>query len=124
VKLLVEVNLSPRRIDWLTNAGFAAVHWTSVGPGQAPDPVIMAYAKEHGCIVLTQDLDFGAILAATRDARPGVVQIRSDNLSPDAIGDRVVTALRQLEPGLRTGALATIDPARTRMSLLPLRRDD
>ena len=84
----------------------------------------MAYAKEHDFIVLTQDLDFGAILAATRDASPSVVQIRSDNVSPGVIGDRVVMALRQLEPELRSGALATIDPIRTRLSLLPLRRDD
>jgi predicted nuclease of predicted toxin-antitoxin system len=26
----------------------------------------MAYAKSHGLVVLTHDLDFGAILAATR----------------------------------------------------------
>jgi len=73
---------------------------------------------------LTQDLDFSAMLAATRDVRPSFVQIRSDNVSPGAIEDRVVTALRQLEPELRNGALATIDPSRTRISLLPLRRDD
>ena len=124
MKLLVDMNLSPRWVDWLTNAGYAAVHWASIGSVQAPDAVIMSYAKQHGFIVLTQDLDFSAMLAATRDARPSVVQIRSDNVSPDAIGNRVVTALRQLEPDLRNGALATIDPIRTRMSLLPLRRDD
>ena len=124
MKLLVGMNLSPRWIDWLTNAGFGAVHWASVGPGQASDSIIMAYAREHDFIVLTQDLDFRAILAATRDAGPSVVQIRSDNVSPGVIGDRVVMALRQLEPELRSGALATIDPIRTRLSLLPLRRDD
>lgn len=124
MKLLLDMNLSPRWVDWLTGAGYAAVHWASVGSAQAANSVIMAYARDHDFIVLTQDLDFSAILAATGDARPSVIQIRADNVSPDAIGDMVVSALRQLEPELRSGALATIDPIRTRISVLALRRDD
>jgi predicted nuclease of predicted toxin-antitoxin system len=34
---------------------------------------MLAYAREHGFIVLAQDLDFSAMLAATRGARPSVV---------------------------------------------------
>ena len=118
------MNLSPRWVEWLARAGYAAVHWASVGSAHAPNSVIMSYAKEHDFVILTQDLDFSAILAATNSARPSVIQIRADNVSPDAIGDRIVTALRQLEPDLRSGALATIDPIRTRINFLPLRRDD
>lgn len=118
------MNLSPRWVDWLAGAGYTAVHWASIGPVHASDSVIMNYAKEHDFVVLTQDLDFSAILAATGDSRPSVIQIRADNVSPDAIGDRIVKALRQLEPDLQSGALATIDPYRTRINILPLQRDD
>jgi predicted nuclease of predicted toxin-antitoxin system len=45
----------------------------------------LAYAAEHGYTVLTNDLDFGTILAATQGEKPSVVQIRSDNLDPDVI---------------------------------------
>jgi predicted nuclease of predicted toxin-antitoxin system len=124
VKLLLDMNLSPRWVEWLAHAGYASVHWASVGSARAPDAIILAYAKEHGFVVVTQDLDFGAMLAATSDALPSVVQIRADNVSPDAIGDNVVKALRQLDAELRSGALATVDPLRTRMTLLPLRRED
>lgn len=75
-------------------------------------------------MVVTQDLDFGAMLAATSDALPSVVQIRADNVSPEAIGDNVVKALRQLDAELRSGAFAKVDPLRTRMTLLPLRSED
>ena len=115
------MNLSPRWAAWLTDAGVQAVHWAAVGFPQASDATIMAYAEVHDYIVLTQDLDFGAILAATHGARPSVVQIRADNLSPDAIGAQVLRALRQFEADLDAGALATIDPARARVTLLPLR---
>jgi predicted nuclease of predicted toxin-antitoxin system len=70
--------------------------------------------------VLTHDLDFGAILAATHGEKPSVVQIRAEDVSPDAIGKQVLAALKQMESELMKGALLTIDPKRTRMSILPL----
>ena len=82
----------------------------------------MAYAMANDCIVLTHDLDFSAILAATQGEKPSVVQIRADDVSPDAIGMQVVAALRQMESELEAGALLTIDPSRTRLNLLPLQR--
>jgi predicted nuclease of predicted toxin-antitoxin system len=87
----------------------------------APDIEIMAYAAEHAYVVLTHDLDFSAILAATQGTKPSVVQIRSDNLSPAAIGEPLITALQQMTPELAAGALLTVDPGRTRLNLLPLR---
>ena len=80
----------------------------------------MAYALANDFVVLTHDLDFGAILAATQGDKPSVVQIRSDNVSPDAIGPQVLTALRQMEADLQEGALLTVDPSRTRLRVLPL----
>ena len=46
-----------------------------------------------------------------------MVQIRADDLSPEAIGPKVVAALNQLQTELLLGALVTIDPARTRLPL-------
>ena len=82
----------------------------------------MAYAAEHGFVVLTHDLDFSTILAATHGTKPSVVQIRSENLSPTSIGDTLIAALQQMAPELAAGALLTIDPSQTRLRLLPLAR--
>lgn len=82
----------------------------------------MAYANTHDCVVLTHDLDFSAILAATGGKKPSVVQIRSDDVSPDVIGVQVVAALRQMAAELKEGALLTVDPKRTRLRVLPLPR--
>ncbi len=87
----------------------------------APDTEIMAYAASRDYVVVTHDLDFSTILAATQGTKPSVVQVRSDNLSPTSIGEQLIAALRQMEPDLAAGALITIDPARTRINLLPLR---
>jgi len=82
----------------------------------------MAFAKLNGFVVLTQDLDFGEILAATQGEKPSVVQIRSEDLDTNIIGGAVIAALRQLAIELELGALVTIDPNRTRLRMLPLLR--
>ncbi len=38
MKLLIDMNLSPRWVSVLRAAGFAALHWSSVGPLDAPTP--------------------------------------------------------------------------------------
>lgn len=120
MKLLVDMNLSPRWVEFLAAAQIDAVHWSRVGAANAPDVEIMAYAREHGQVVLTNDLDFSEILATTHGGAPSVVQIRSDSLNPTAIGKLVVFALQQLKPYLESGALVSVEPHRTKVRILPL----
>jgi predicted nuclease of predicted toxin-antitoxin system len=82
MKLLVDMNLSPRWIGLLQDAGWEAVHWSAVGKVSAPDSEVMAYAAQHDYVVLTLDLDFSAILAATHGNKPSVVQIRTEDVNP------------------------------------------
>ena len=119
MKLLVDMNLSPRWVGLLVDAGIDAAHWSMVGASNAPDSEIMAYAKANDCIVLTHDLDFGAILAATQGKKPSVVQIRAQDVSPQTAGTHVVAALRQMAIELDEGALITVDTSRTRLRILP-----
>lgn len=121
MKLLIDMNLSPHWVHLLNNAAIEAVHWSTLGAKNAPDSEIMNYAKIHGYVVLTHDLDFSAILAATHGEKPSVVQIRSDDVSPNIIGEQVVAALHQMAAQLNIGALLTIDTNRTRLRVLPLR---
>jgi predicted nuclease of predicted toxin-antitoxin system len=107
MKILVDMNLSPRWTGLLKDSGFEALHWSAVGRASAPDPEIMAYAAAHNYVVLTHDLDFSAILAATQGAKPSVVQIRSGDLSPAAVGRNVVLALRR--NGDRTASRGAVE---------------
>ena len=112
------MNLLPRWIAALSNAGCQAVHWSTVGPSDASDVEIMNFAAENEYVVLTHDLDFGAILAATHGKKPCVVQIRSDDVSPVSIGPQVISALLQLENEFSQGALVSVDPKRSRVRLV------
>ncbi|SPE21952.1 conserved hypothetical protein [Burkholderiales bacterium] len=120
MKLLVDMNLSPRWVGVLGAAGIEAAHWSTLGAHNAPDSQIMAYARVNNYVVLTHDLDFSAILAATHGEKPSVVQIRAEDVSPDVIGKQVIISLRQMATELDAGALLTVDPSRTRLRVLPL----
>jgi len=62
--------------------GSPRVHWSSVGDPRAADSVLMAWASANGCVVFTHDLDFGALLAASTDDGPSVIQMRTNDVTP------------------------------------------
>jgi predicted nuclease of predicted toxin-antitoxin system len=82
MKIVIDMNLSPSWVAWLTTHGHDAVHWSEVGDARAKDEVIMKWALEQGRIVLTCDLDFGDILAATKARAPSVVLLRTQDSFP------------------------------------------
>ena len=86
---------------------------------RAPDVILMAWAREHGYVVFTHDLDFGTMLALTRAPGPSVIQIRYEDITPSGSGALVVRALRQFAEMLERGALVVVDEARLRARVLP-----
>ena len=82
MKLLVDMNLSPRWVSFLCDAGWEATHWSTVGKANASDSEIVTFAASNGYVVLTNDLDFAAILAASHHKKPSVAQIRAQDLGP------------------------------------------
>ena len=86
------------------------------------DEEIIAWAIAADAVVLTHDLDFGTILAFTKNIKPSVVQIRAQDVNPGKIGGKVITAVNQLRVELSAGAIVSVDPVRARLRLLPLQR--
>ncbi len=121
MKLLIDVNLTPRWTAWFGEHGFDAVHWSEVGPLNAPNSEIMAYALARDCVVFTHDLDFSAILAATHAQKPSVIQVRGADVRPETIGETLLKALQQMAGEIAEGALLTVDIKQARIRVLPLR---
>ena len=121
MKLLIDMNLTPDWVQYLSEAGLQAVHWSSVGNVAAPDTDIVACAYAEGYVIFTRDLDFSTILALSHGDKPSVIQLRVQEVLPEDIGETVVRSLRQAEKELESGALLSIDsPTRTRLKVLPL----
>ncbi len=120
MKLLIDMSLSPLWVEFLASAGFDSVHWSAIGKADAPDSQIFDYGGANKPVVFTHDLDFGTLLAVRKSQQPSVIQVRTQDVLPDAIGEFVVRALRGSRAHLEEGALVTVDPRRDRIRLLPL----
>ena len=99
------MSLSPEWVPALLEAGFEAVHWSELGRGSDPDQVIYDWAVANRCVVFTHDLDFGTLLAHSRQPLPSVVLIRGPRNMPEQIGEVVRLTLREHRAALEQGAL-------------------
>ena len=122
MKLLLDMNLSPTWVRFLEENGFEAVHWSTTGEPSATDAVIMAWARDRGFVVVTHDLDFSALLASTEALGPSVIQVRTQDVLPDAVCSDVVRVLREHRTALDEGAIVSIDELASRVRVLPIRR--
>ena len=57
-----------------------------------------------------------------RQDSPSVIQVRSQDVMPQAIGADVVEVLRQYADELNAGAIITIDEMTSRLRILPIQR--
>ena len=114
------MNLSPEWVTLFHEHGIEAIHWSVVGAVNAPDTEIMKWARDNRCVVFTHDLDFGILLAHSKDGRPSVIQVRSHDVAPDHLGPLVLGALRAHGDALESGALVTVDESKSRVRILPI----
>lgn len=92
--ILIDMNLSPLWVPFLVEHEIEAVHWSTVGEASAPDSQILGYAGSNGFTLFTHDLDFGMLLAVRRSPGPSVIQVRTQDVLPAAIGTLVLRAMR------------------------------
>jgi predicted nuclease of predicted toxin-antitoxin system len=123
MRILLDMNMSFAWLPVLKGAGYEAVHWLECGAPDAADLAIMDYAKSHTQVILTHDLDFGTLLSSRPDTSPSVIQLRSDNLTPQFAADVVLRTLVLARRELELGAIITIELSRVRLRILPLYDD-
>jgi len=122
VRLLIDMNLTPRWVQALAAAGHEAVHWSFVGAANESDWVICEYARDRGFVLITNDMDFPRMLAHTLSRKPSVLLLRGEPLIPELRGEGLIRAIAECSAELDTGAILTLDwSGRPRARLLPLR---
>jgi predicted nuclease of predicted toxin-antitoxin system len=121
VKLVLDMNLSPALAAMISQHGHDVLHWSEVGDQRAPDLTILRWAREHGRVLVTHDLDFAAILADTDATAPSVIQVREQDLLASETAGAIVRAITAAAPALARGAIVTIHEDRSRIRILPLR---
>ena len=76
MRFLGDVGISPRSIERLRDQGHDAVHLHALGLERLSDSEILRLAIDENRIVLTHDLDFGELVAASGSILPSVVVFR------------------------------------------------
>ena len=88
---------------------------------RAEDRLVAEKARADNRILLTFDLDFGAILALGVVDRPSAVIFRLADEKADSVNRRLEAVLSEQAEALESGALILVEDARYRIRRLPIR---
>lgn len=120
MRFLLDMGISPLTQKFLTARGHEAVHLADLGMARLQDAEILAKAAAEGRILVTHDLDFADLLAATRAQLPTVVTFRLRDMRPDHVNRYLDHILRHFRDPLEQGALLSVTERRVRFRPLPL----
>lgn len=105
----------------LRAAGHDAIHVADRGLAAADDDEILALAVAERRVVISEDADFGALLARSGDRVPSFVLLRTaEPLSPDDQAALLVANLPAVEDDLEPGAVVAFRRGRLRVRRLPI----
>jgi predicted nuclease of predicted toxin-antitoxin system len=120
MRFLADVGVSLRVVEWLRSSGHDAIHLRDEGLQKLPDGEIFQKALREARIVLTFDLDFGEIVAASGGRSVSVILFRLRNTRADYVIQRLKIVLEQTKEVLAQGAVILVEDERHRIRRLPI----
>jgi predicted nuclease of predicted toxin-antitoxin system len=120
LKLIADIHISPLTVRALQNKGYDIDRITDKLAATATDKEIIQLAHQEKAAIITQDLDFSAIIAQSGLNGPSVISLRVVNTKPDTITRILITVLPLIEADLIEGAIISIDEKEYRIKKLPV----
>lgn len=120
MKFLADMGISPRAVDFLVRLGHDAAHLQQQGLDRLKDSQVLEKARQEGRILLTHDLDFGDLLAASGDELPSVVIFRLRSMHPENVNRHLLKIISQFGQTLEKGAILVVTEGQVRARNLPL----
>lgn len=120
MKFVADIGISPGAVIFLRALGYDAVHLIELQLHRLSDPEIIAKAQREERIVLTHDLDFGDLMAASGDVLPSVIIFRLADMRPQNVNDHLRLIVVQYQKVLEAGAILSVTQSRVRVRVLPL----
>jgi len=65
MKFMLDMGISPKTAIFLRNLGYDAIHLHDRESDRSTDPAVLQMARNEEPILLTHDLDFGELIAAS-----------------------------------------------------------
>jgi predicted nuclease of predicted toxin-antitoxin system len=120
MKFLADMGISPNTVLFLQQLGHEAVHISALGKPKAPDSEILLIARTEKRIVLTHDLDFGDLMAASQSKLPSVVIFRLGDMRPENVNNYLNVICQAHQQALEAGAILSVTERRIRVRQLPI----
>ena len=121
LRLLANMNISPDTVNALHEKGFDIVRVSQILPAISSDAEILDLARRENRIVVTQDLDFSALLALGGFNRPSLITIRMTVADPEAVTQKLLELLPEIQDLLAKGCAVSVDDHSFRIRWLPIR---
>ena len=120
MNFLADMGISPSIINQLVTDGHNAIHIASEGMARASDHLILEKARKENRILLTHDLDFTDIMAASKDSLPSIILFRLNNMRPENVYYFLSKIIISHEELLKQGIIVSVNEARIRVRQLPV----
>jgi predicted nuclease of predicted toxin-antitoxin system len=120
MRFLADMGVAIRIVDWLRVQGHDAKHLRDDGLQRMTDSDVFRKAASEKRVLLTFDLDFGEILALSRESAVSVVLFRLHNTGTPHVIERLKIALGETKEMLEAGSIVVVEESRLRMRRLPL----
>jgi predicted nuclease of predicted toxin-antitoxin system len=121
VKFLADMGVSRSTAERLRALGHEADHLREIGLQRLPDAEILDRVRRERRVVLTFDLDFADLLAASGEVLPSVILFRLRNQTPASVTPRLLEVVGRCAPDLEAGAIITVEESRYRVRRLPIK---
>ena len=120
MKFLADMGISPRVVEELRQKGHDAAHLLDEGLYRMTDGDILEKARREKCVLLTHDLDFGELLAASGGNLPSVIIFRLKDMRASNISRHLFSIINQQSKALDKGAVLSVTEQKVRIRTLPI----
>lgn len=120
MRFLADMPISRSTVVHLRDKGHDCSHLLDLGQERAKDTEIAELAIKEERILLTMDLDFASIVAASKLSSPSTIIFRLRDNKPNTVNTLLDMNLSKIAPDLEKGAIAIFERARVRVRALPI----
>jgi predicted nuclease of predicted toxin-antitoxin system len=120
MKFLADMGISPHVVGWLRTNGHDAVHLHQLGLDRMIDKEVLQKALQEDRVLITHDLDFGELLAASGENLPSVIIFRLKDMRAANINRYLSGILTKHSQALEHGVICSVTERKVRLRYLPI----
>jgi predicted nuclease of predicted toxin-antitoxin system len=122
MRFLADMGILPRVVEELRQNGHEAVHLIDEDLNRLPDGDILEKTLREDRILLTHDLDFGELLAASGGSLPSVIIFRLKDMRAANVSRHLFSLINQQSEALNRGAICSVTERKVRIRNLPIEK--